>query len=69
MVCRFGIYLRYSNKRARKIYNKHPCTSLGMVSDNKETNIQFCKDNLNKESSDDIHLTLKTHSVDTYKEQ
>ena len=34
---------------------------LGMVSDNKEYKIQFIRDGLNKESLDDILLSLETH--------
>ena len=37
-----------------------PC-SLGMVSDNREDKIQFIRDGLNKESLDDILLSLETH--------
>ena len=33
-----------------------------MVSDNREDKIQFIRDGLNKESFDDIILSLKTHS-------
>ncbi|KAK9177955.1 hypothetical protein WN943_027145 [Citrus x changshan-huyou] len=33
----------------------------GMVSDNREDNIQFIRDGLNKESLDDIFLSLETH--------
>ena len=40
--------------------NKKPC-SLGMMSDNMEDNIQFIRDGLNKESLDDILLSLETH--------
>ena len=35
--------------------------SLGMVSDNREDKIQFIRDGLNKESLDDILLSLETH--------
>ena len=40
--------------------DKNPC-SLGMVSDNREDKIQFIRDGLNKESLDDILLSLETH--------
>ena len=40
--------------------DKNPC-SLGMVSDNKEDKIQFIRDGLNKESLDDILLSLEMH--------
>ena len=40
--------------------NKNPC-SLGMVSDNREDKIQFIRDGLNKESLDDILLSLEMH--------
>ena len=40
--------------------NKNPC-SLGMVSDNREDKIQFIRDVLNKESLDDILLSVETH--------
>ena len=40
--------------------DKKSC-SLGMVSDNKEDKIQFIRDGLNKESLDDIILSLETH--------
>ena len=40
--------------------DKNPC-SLGMVSDKREDKIQFIKDGLNKESLDDIVLSLETH--------
>ena len=32
-----------------------------MISDNREDKIQFIRDDLNKESLDDILLSLKTH--------
>ena len=35
--------------------------SLGMVSDNREDKIQLIRDDLNKESLDDIILSLKMH--------
>ena len=35
--------------------------SLGMMSDNREDNIQFIRDGLNKESFDDILSSLETH--------
>ena len=41
-------------------YSKNPC-SLGMMSDNREDKIQFIRDGLNKESLDDILLSLETH--------
>ena len=41
--------------------DKNPC-SLGMVSDNRKDKIQFIRDGLNKESLDDILLSLETHS-------
>ena len=64
-----GNYAR--KKRARRICvachkctsmrcNTNPC-SLGMVSDNREDKIQFIRDGLNKESLDDILLSLETH--------
>ena len=40
--------------------DKKPC-SLGMLSDNREDKIQFIKNDLNKESLDDIILSLQTH--------
>ena len=40
--------------------NKNSC-SLGMMSDNKEDKIQFIRDDLNKESLDDILLSLDAH--------
>ena len=40
--------------------DKNSC-SLGMVSDNREDKIQFIRDGLNKESLDDILLSLETH--------
>ncbi|KAH9686903.1 hypothetical protein KPL70_014565 [Citrus sinensis] len=48
------------HKCARMSCNKNPCT-LGMVSDNREDKIQFIRDGLNKESLDDILLSLETH--------
>ena len=39
-----------------------------MVSDNREDKIQFIRDDLNKESLDDIFLSLETHPSG-YKEQ
>ncbi|KAH9752666.1 hypothetical protein KPL71_014787 [Citrus sinensis] len=48
------------HKCARMSRNKNPC-SLGMVSDNREYKIQFIRDGLNKESLDDILLSLETH--------
>ena len=48
------------HKCARMSCNKNPC-SLGMVSDNREDKIQFIRDGLNKESLDDILLSLETH--------
>ncbi|KAH9735065.1 hypothetical protein KPL71_017621 [Citrus sinensis] len=67
--CGKGNYTR--KRRARRIFvachkcarmscDKNPC-SLGMVSDNREDNIQFIRDGLNKESLDDILLSLETH--------
>ena len=64
-----GNYAR--KRRARRIYvachkcarmscDKNPC-SLGMVSANREDKIQFIRDGLNKESLDDIILSLETH--------
>ena len=35
--------------------------SLGMISDNMQDKIQFIRDGLNKESLDDIVLSLETH--------
>ena len=40
--------------------DRNPC-SFGMVSDNMEDKIQFIRDGLNKESLDDILLSLETH--------
>ena len=37
------------------------CKSLGMVSDTREDNIKFIKDDLSKESLDDILRSLETH--------
>ncbi|KAH9685896.1 hypothetical protein KPL70_014155 [Citrus sinensis] len=48
------------HKCARISCNKNPC-SLGMMSDNREDKIQFIRDGLNKESLDDILLSLETH--------
>ncbi|KAK9187298.1 hypothetical protein WN944_018690 [Citrus x changshan-huyou] len=48
------------HKCARMSCDKNSC-SLGMVSDNKEDKIQFIRDGLNKESLDDIILSLETH--------
>ena len=48
------------HKCARMRYDKNQC-SLGMVSDNKKDKIQFIRDDLNKESLDDILLSLETH--------
>ena len=48
------------HKCARMSCNKNSC-SLGMVSDNREDKIQFIRDGLNKESLDDILLSLETH--------
>ncbi|KAK9187312.1 hypothetical protein WN944_018704 [Citrus x changshan-huyou] len=67
--CGKGNYAR--KRRARRISvachkcvrmscDKNSC-SLGMVSDNKEDKIQFIRDGLNKESLDDILLSLETH--------
>ena len=49
--------------------NRRCCKSLGMVSNNKENNIQFIRDGLNKESMYDILWALETHPIDTYREQ
>ena len=49
------------HKCARMSCNKNSC-SLEMVSDNREDKIQFIRDNLNKESFDDILLSLEAHS-------
>ena len=49
------------HKCARMRCDKKPC-SLGMMSDNREDRIQFIRDSLNKESLDDILLSLETHS-------
>ncbi|KAK9208782.1 hypothetical protein WN944_001142 [Citrus x changshan-huyou] len=49
------------HKCARMSCDKKPC-SLGMMSDNREDKIQFIRDGLNKESLDDILLSLETHS-------
>ena len=48
------------HKCTRMRCNKNPC-SLGMVSDNREDKIQFIRDGLNKESLDDILLSLEMH--------
>ena len=48
------------HKCARMTCNKNSY-SLGMVSDNREDKIQFISDGLNKESLDDIILSLETH--------
>ena len=48
------------HKCARMSCDKNQC-SLGMVSDNREDKIQFIRDGLNKESLDDIILSLETH--------
>ena len=67
--CGKGNYAR--KRRARRIYvacrkcarmscDKNPC-SLVMVSDNGEDKIQFIRGGLNKESLDDILLSLETH--------
>ena len=37
------------------------CKFLGMVSDNSEYMIQFIRDDLNKESLDDVLLSLEMH--------
>ena len=49
------------HKCARISCSKDQC-SLGMVSDNREDKIQFIRDDLNKESLDDILLSLEMHS-------
>lgn len=36
------------------------------MSDNREDNIQFIWDGLDKQSLDDIFSTLETHPMDTY---
>ncbi|KAH9698118.1 hypothetical protein KPL71_023889 [Citrus sinensis] len=48
------------HKCARMSCDRNPC-SLGIVSDNREDKIQFIRDGLNKESLDDILLSLETH--------
>ncbi|KAH9698191.1 hypothetical protein KPL71_023923 [Citrus sinensis] len=48
------------HKCARMSCDRNPC-SLGMMSDNREDKIQFIRDCLNKESLDDILLSLETH--------
>ena len=48
------------HKYARMRCNKNPY-SLGVVSDNMKDKIQFIRDVLNKESLDDIFLSLETH--------
>ena len=48
------------HKCARMRCDKNPC-SLGLMSDNKEDKIQFIRDDLNKESLNDILLSFKTH--------
>lgn len=42
-------------------YNKRSYTSQGMMSDNTEDKIQFIIADLNKESLDDVLLSLKMH--------
>jgi hypothetical protein len=37
------------------------CRSLGMISINREDKIQFIKDDLSKESLDNLLVTLETH--------
>ena len=49
-----------SHKCARMRCDKKPY-SLGMMSNNREDKIQFIRDGLNKESLDDILLSLETH--------
>ena len=67
--CGKGNYAR--KRRARKLYvachkfarmrcDKKSC-SLGIMSDNREYKIQFIRDDLNKESLDDIIFSLETH--------
>ena len=48
------------HKCARMRCDKKLC-SLGMVSDNRKDKIQFIRVGLNKESLDDILLSLETH--------
>ena len=48
------------HKYARMSCGKKPC-SLILLSDNREDEIQFIRDGLNKESLDDILLSLETH--------
>ena len=48
------------HKCARMRCYKNPC-SLGMKYDNREDKIQFIRDDLNKESLDDILWSLETH--------
>ncbi|KAH9724739.1 hypothetical protein KPL70_007603 [Citrus sinensis] len=43
------------------LFNSHLHLFPGMVSDNREDKIQFIRDGLNKESLDDIILSLETH--------
>ena len=62
----------YSRKRnAQKLYvachkctrmkcDKNPCY-LGIVSDNRKDKIQFIRDDFNKESLDDIFLSIEMH--------
>ena len=67
--CGKGNYAR--KRRARRLYVAcHKCArmrcdkkscSLGMVSDNRKDKIQFIRDDLNKESLDDILSSLETH--------
>ena len=67
--CGKGNYAR--KRKARKIFltchkcarmrcNKKLCY-LEMISDNREDKIQFIRNGLNKESLDDIFLSLETH--------
>ena len=53
------IYVAY-HKCPRMRCDKNPC-SLRMMFDNREDKIQFIIDGLNKESLDDIILSLETH--------
>ena len=62
----------YAKKRRAKrlqVYHKYArwncntqCRSLGMISENREDKIRFIKNELSRESLDNILLTLETHS-------
>jgi len=52
--------LKVCHRYARWTCNAQ-CRSLGMISINHEDKIQFIKDDLSKESLDNLLLTLETH--------